>query len=382
VKEGIDRGEKAIHIIDPNRLEEHRGRLKAGGIPVRQAEDRGQLEISGWDQVYMRGGEFDEDATLAFMLQALVEARKRFPRTRVMGEVEWALGDQRRLRRLVSYESRVNAAVAGFTDPLVCTYDRTKFNANLAMDIYGVHAAAVIGGVLQVNPVFGAPRLGGTCSLAIRTLRRRYLSALLAGSRRDALELLVDEGLWSNVPLKSLYLDVLQPAMYEIGRLWHTTHISVPQACLAAEICKAGLEALHPHLPCEENNGKLVVVACVEGDLHDIGAHMVADFLEMEGFDVRFLGANIPTASLVALVEEQPPQLLALSATLDSSLPALRSTIDAIRKVGRGRIPVAGGGQLFARKPGLHLELGMSLFASNAAEMAAAARSLLGRTLH
>jgi methanogenic corrinoid protein MtbC1 len=385
VKEGIERGEKAIHVIDPARRAEHRDRLAGAGINVASTEASGQLEVYGWDEMYLRGGRFDQAEMLARYERALaVAAEQGFRRTRVIGEAEWVLENYPGVGDFMSYEDRVNAGLAKLGHPLVCTYDRSRFGAGLAMDALGAHPAVVMGGVVQTNPLFGEPgRLHrGRGPGGLSALRKRHLAALLAGSRRDALDLLIEEGLWLNLPIRSLYLGILEPALDEIGRLWQAGRISVPQSCLAAEICKAALAQLHPHLPCEGNNGKLVVVACVEGELHDIGAYMVADFLEMAGFDVRFLGANIPTISLIGLVEEQPPHLLALSATTEASLPVLRRTVAAVREVGQGRVPVAVGGQVFALHPGLHEELEISLYATNASEMAAAARSLLNRTLH
>jgi methanogenic corrinoid protein MtbC1 len=384
VKEGMERGEKGIHVIDPARRAEHRDRLTAAGINMARADATHQLEVFGWDEMYLLGGHFDQHAMLARFEHALAVATEQgFPRTRVIGEAEWAFEDRPGVHDIVGYEDRVNDHLATLGHPLICTYDRTRFGAGQAMDIVAVHPAAVIGGVLQTNPLFGEPgRRHRPGARALAALRKRHLAALLAGSRRDALDLLIEEGLWLNVPIRTLYLAILEPALDEIGRLWEAGRISVAQSRLAAEICKAALAQLHPHLPCEQNNGKQVVVACVEGEQHDIGPHMVADFLEMAGFDVRFLGANIPSASLVALVEEQPPQLVALSATVDASLPALRRTVAAIREVGKGKVPVAVGGQVFASHPGLHEELEISLYATDANEMAAAARSLLNRVLH
>src|SRR5262249_13124515 len=213
-------------------------------------------------------------------------------------------------------------------------------------------------------------------------LRRRYVTALLTGGRRDALDIVVEEGLWLGIPVTSLYLDVVQPALYEIGRLWQCGLMSAVHASLAAEISRMALVQLHPHLPCEPNNGRPVVLACVEGETHDIAAHMVADFLEMAGFDVRFLGGNVPTETLVALIEEQPPALLALSATVTSSLGALRRVVKSVKRAGRGCVPIAAGGQIFVSRPELRTELDVALYASDPEELIAAASSLLGGTAH
>ncbi|HTD58914.1 MAG TPA: cobalamin-dependent protein, partial [Solirubrobacteraceae bacterium] len=285
---------------------------------------------------------------------------------------------------LIHYEARVNAAFSGHGDPLVCTYDRTAFGSATAMDVLRVHPQGIIGGVLQENPLFGAParfrRRRDPSGAAL--LRDRYLAALLAGSRRDALDILVEEGLWLDIPVPSIYLEVLQPVLYEIGRLWRYGRISVVQASLAGEISNAALAQLSPYLPCEPNNAKRVVVACVEGEFHDIGAHMVADFLEMAGFDVRFLGGNVPTESLVALVEEQPPQLLALSATTTSNLATLRRAVGAVSEAARSRVPVAAGGQVFAWQPRLRKELDIAVDASDPGELVRAAQALLNDIAH
>jgi methanogenic corrinoid protein MtbC1 len=383
VREGIERGEKALHVIDPARRTEHRSRLRAGGIDVARAETTGQLEVVGWDQVYLSGGHFDPDAVLAFLGRALGQAREAgFPLARVIGEAEWAMQNPSWVEESVRYEARVNSVFAGCRDPLLCTYDRSRFGAGVAMDVLAVHPAGVIGGVVQPSPLFGAGgetrHARGGAGLSI--LRRRYLAALLAGSRRDALDVLIEDGLWLDVPVSSLYLDVLEPVLREVGRLWQERRISVAQVGVATEICKCALAQLHALLPCAPNTGRLVVVACVEGEQHDIGARMVADFLEMAGFEVRFLGASVPTETLAAVVEEQPPQLLALSVTTDSNLGALRRAVATVGELGKGRVPVAVGGQLVASRPPLRREPGVALYARNAGEAAQAVLRLLGRS--
>ena len=384
VREGIERGEKSFHIVDPARRTEHLDRLLAGGIDVDIAQATGQLEVRGWDEAYLQGGRFDEKATLNLVEEVLTEARNDgFPLTRVVGDMGWALREAPGVEHLIQYEACVNTAFANHDDPLVCVYDRAKFGAAIAMDVFGVHPQGIIGGGLQENPLFGAPTASrrGRRPGGIALLRTRYLAAILGGRHRDALDILIEEGLWLDVPVTSLYLEVVQPALYEIGRLWRCGRIAVAQASLAGEISKAALAQLHPYLPCEPNNGKLVMVACVEGELHDIGAHMVADFLEIAGFEVRFLGGNVPTESLVDLIQERPPQLLALSATTTSNLAALRRAVKAVSAVARGRVLVAGGGQVFAWQPRLRKEFDDTMvFASNARELVGIARTLLTDT--
>jgi MerR family transcriptional regulator, light-induced transcriptional regulator len=385
VKEGIDLGEKAFHIVDPARREEHLHRLQAAGIDVRAAGATGQLEVRGWNETYLRDGRFDQETTLALLGSVLAEAKDRgFPLTRVIGEMEWALREPTYgIEKLIAYEARVNALFPDCPDPLVCTYDRSQFGAAVAMDVFGVHHLGITGGIVQDNPLLGGP-------IAFRhprepadltTLRKRFLMALLAGARADALDIVVEEGLWLAVPVTDLYLEIVQPALHEMGRLWECSRVSVAHVLLAAEISKLALAQLRAHLPCEPSNGRRVIVACVEGERHDIGAYMVADFLEVAGFDVRLLGPNVPTGTLLAMLDDQPPGMLALSATTTASLAEVRRVIHAVQAAGKG-VPIAVGGQLFSARPTLRTELGVDIYACNPRHLIAATRELLDGSRH
>lgn len=211
----------------------------------------------------------------------------------------------------------------------------------------------------------------------LSSLQERYLAAQLAGNRREALRLLVDEGLLRGVPLQDLHLKVLQPAQYEIGRLWQENRISVAQEHLATAISQLAMAHLYRHLPRDPPNGKVVMLSCVEGELHEVGARMASDFLEMAGFDVRFLGANVPTAHLARMVREQVPDLLALSVTMTYHLPALRAAVEAVRPVVPS-LPIAVGGLAFSWAPGLDQELNVSFHGKDARELVAAACRTLG----
>jgi len=208
-------------------------------------------------------------------------------------------------------------------------------------------------------------------------LCERYLAAQLSGNRREALRLLVDEGLLRGIPLQDIHLKVIQPAQYEIGRLWQENRISVAQEHLATAISQLALSHLYRHLPRDPSNGKVVLLSCVEGELHEVGARMASDFLEMAGFDVRFLGANVPTSHLVHMVREQKPDLLALSVTMSYHLPALRAALEQVRAVSP-QLRIAVGGLAFTWAPGLENDLNISFHGRDARELVASACRLLG----
>ncbi|GMU07590.1 cobalamin B12-binding domain-containing protein [Corallococcus caeni] len=212
---------------------------------------------------------------------------------------------------------------------------------------------------------------------AIDTLRARYLAAQLSGNRQEALRLLVDEGLLCGVPLQELHLEVIQAAQYEIGRLWQENAISVAQEHLATAISQYALAHLYRHLPRDPANGKVVMMACVEGELHEVGARMASDFLEMAGFDVRFLGANVPADHLARMVRETPPNLLALSVTMPFHMPQVREAVRKVREVSPS-LPIAVGGLAFDWGPVLEEELSVTFFGKSVRDLVASACRTLG----
>ena len=119
------------------------------------------------------------------------------------------------------------------------------------------------------------------------------------------------------------------------------------------------------------------LVACVEGELHDIGARMVADLLELDGFAVRFLGADVPTDSLLALLREEPPRLPVLSAAMPERLVQLRAAVARVRRVYGARVAIFIGGQVMDWVPDLARTLEVDLAARDALEILEGARRML-----
>jgi hypothetical protein len=158
IKDGFDRGDKAFHLVDPEQREEHLRRLAEAGINVHQAIDTGQLEVRRWQDAYVRGDHFDQNAMLALIEEVLQSADTAgYPLTRLVAHMEWALLDKPGIDNLVEYETRLNYVLPKYDDPVICTYDLSKFPASLVMDIMRTHPVVIIGGILQENPFFVPP---------------------------------------------------------------------------------------------------------------------------------------------------------------------------------------------------------------------------------
>jgi DcmR-like sensory protein len=158
IKDGFDNGEKAFHLVDPERRAEHLGRLADAGIDVDQAVDSGQLEVHPWQDGPLRGAEFDQDTWLTGFEQVLQSGpAEGYERTRFLGQMEWALEDLPGVEDLIEFESQVNYIVPKYNDTVICAYDLSKFGARTVMNALRTHPVVIIGGLMHENPFYVAP---------------------------------------------------------------------------------------------------------------------------------------------------------------------------------------------------------------------------------
>jgi hypothetical protein len=158
IKEGFERGDKAFHIVDPELWKNHLDRLAEAGIDVVGAMATGQLELRRWQDAYLRDDRFDQDAMLALLEEVLQSgAAAGYPLTRFVSRVEAALVDKAGVDGWLEYETRVNYVVPKYDDPVICTYDLSKFSASVVMDMMRTHPVVIIGEMLQENPFFVPP---------------------------------------------------------------------------------------------------------------------------------------------------------------------------------------------------------------------------------
>lgn len=209
-------------------------------------------------------------------------------------------------------------------------------------------------------------------------LLTQYIQAQLDGDRNEALRVVTVKGLFVGVAAEDLYLDVVGPAQEELGRLWETNRISVAGEHQGTFISQFVLAQVYSHLTRAPRNGWSAVVACVAGEMHDMAARMASDFLEAAGFDVRFLGANVPPSDLVRHITEHRPDLVALSSTMPFNLPALQHTIIQLRQICGHGLPIIAGGFLKNATPELAPDLRVHASSGDARDLVALVRRLLG----
>lgn len=158
IRDGLERGERAFHVLDPENRAPHLARLREAGIDVDAAQGSGQLEVRVPQETYLRGGSFDKDAMLA-LIQEVLEAglAHGYPLTRLVAHAECVLHTGHGSDDWVEYETRLNHLLPRYDDPVICTYDLHRLDAATAFDVMRTHPVVIVGGVLQENPFFVPP---------------------------------------------------------------------------------------------------------------------------------------------------------------------------------------------------------------------------------
>ena len=160
----------------------------------------------------------------------------------------------------------------------------------------------------------------------------RYLQVALGGEKRAAIKLanlLLERG----VPVIDMYANVFTAAMERVGELWRAGKISIADERLASEITMAVMEKMRSAVKLPRHFSARIVILCIEGEQHYIGARMIADLFQIEGWNVDFMGPDVPTSALSSMILHRRPQLLGLSVTLPQNKRRIGDVIDEIARL-------------------------------------------------
>ena len=174
---------------------------------------------------------------------------------------------------------------------------------------------------------------------------RELYDAVLNGNAKKAHDI-TQVAIGKGVAPMTLITESMVPAMDEVGRLFEAEEYFVPELLLAGRAMKSAMELLRPLLASAgEKMSTKVIIGTVKGDLHDIGKNIVASMLEGSGFEVVDLGSDVTPEKFVTAVEEHEPPFVCMSALLTVTIPAMKTTIDALNAAGlRTRVKVLVGG--------------------------------------
>lgn len=169
--------------------------------------------------------------------------------------------------------------------------------------------------------------------------------AVLTGDAATALEV-TEAALEAKFDPQEIVTGHMIPAMDEVGRRFEEGEYFVPELLIAARAMKGSLDLIRPllaELGIEPT--ARVVIGTVKGDLHDIGKGLVASMFEGGGFEVVDLGVDVSADQFVADAQEKGAHIIALSALLTTTMPAMKGVIDALQTAGvREKFKVIVGG--------------------------------------
>lgn len=176
--------------------------------------------------------------------------------------------------------------------------------------------------------------------------RRFYLHAAFAGDRRAAWTVAL-EAIRGGASVIDVYQDILQPAQYEVGRLWERNAVTAAREHVATAVTQHVIARLYEELPTPATMRGNALVTGVRGELHQVGANMVADVLEADGWRMRFLGTHLPHRDILNAIDDHTPELIGISATVLSNLTAVGDLIEDVRRNFGERVQVIVGGGAF-----------------------------------
>lgn len=237
---------------------------------------------------------------------------------------------------------------------------------------------------LEDSPFIGTGATQGSGQLDesgrdLRLLARTYLDHLLNAERAAAADLIL-KAVKSGVNVRDVYLGVFQPCLYEVGRLWQLNLASVAQEHYCTAATQQVMSRLYPYIFSMTRKDRKMVATCVSGELHEIGARMVADFFEMDGWDTYYLGANAPVDAILSSLADRSADVLAVSATLTSHVGRARELVQAVKSSPLGKnVRVMVGGWPFLLSPGLWRDIGADATAADARQALVQAEELLVR---
>ena len=181
-------------------------------------------------------------------------------------------------------------------------------------------------------------------------LKQLYESVVSGDAK--ATQAITQQALADGVDPLKLVNDYMVPAMDEVGRRFEANEYFVPELLISARAMKAALELIRPLLTARGDKpvGR-VAIGTVKGDLHDIGKNLVGSLLEGGGFEVIDLGVNVSPEKFIATVNEKQANIVAMSALLTTTMPAMKTTIDALKQAGvREKVKVLIGGAPITQK--------------------------------
>lgn len=173
-------------------------------------------------------------------------------------------------------------------------------------------------------------------------LEERYAAALLAGAQEEAFRVIKDAMERGINPLV-IYTEVITPALVEVGNAWHRGELNIAVEHLAIQITLQQSAYIRGRARRRKPIGAEAVITAVEGEMHAVGARLIADLFYLEGWNVAYLGQNTPTSDLVEWVREHKPDLVVLSLSQRDRIDVAAQACRMLKSLATAPLVFVGG---------------------------------------
>ncbi len=228
----------------------------------------------------------------------------------------------------------------------------------------------------NVAPEESMPPMGAQGEHRYEAEIEQYLDSLFARDIHKAMRL-IKGFLGQGIPVNDIYVDILAESMRRIGELWHESKITVDVEHYCTSATQTTMTQLYLDIFSSKRRGKTILCACPGAELHEMGARMVADIFENDGWDSIYLGAAVPEDYLLSAIEENEPDLVALSVTMPQFLIDCEAAVHAIRQ-DFPELTIAVGGGAFADTHDIWKRWPVDLYTADARELLNRANELAG----
>lgn len=195
---------------------------------------------------------------------------------------------------------------------------------------------------------------------------KRFRDYVLEGKKNEALDY-VKFLLENKISVENIYIYIFQESLRNIGQLWLEGKISVAMEHYYTAVTQYIMSSMYDTI-FEPNDNKKKVLACAVGsELHEVGVRMVADVFELNGWNSRYLGANVPTKDIIDLATQFEPDLICLSVTMPHHILVLEDTIKRIKENDDTKdITIMVGGRALLNNKGVYKNVSADLYAEDA----------------
>ena len=167
-----------------------------------------------------------------------------------------------------------------------------------------------------------------------------FFNSLVDGEKEKCTHI-VQSLLNDSYDLKDIYNELFKKSLYRIGKLWDHDKMSIPEEHMATQIVESLISRFAP--VGNSNSDRKVVVTCIDKEFHEIGAKMVSNVFELEGWNSYYLGASVPTKEILKFVKQIDPEVIALSWSLYLNLGRFLEVVDHLTRFFPTKKIIVGG---------------------------------------